>query len=587
MQRDALEERGGYVTTTATGVDLQLPAYVADTIIARIQRLSVDCQRTLEWASVLGDPFSLQTLSAVSNVEEETLLELLEAGINQHLLLSTGQSFLFAHPLMQHTLYSQLSAPRRQRMHGHIAHTFECLYGDHLEEHILEIAHHLMRSAPDAMLDKVVMYTRRAGDQACSAFAWAEAARYYEAALATDLLSMQERANLHYRAGLAYHRDQDMGPCLDHYDKAIEGYRMVGDVSGLAYTLMRKTELQYSLTSLPLGTLPDMQPLEEALEVLGDSDPALRGRILDIMALAYRNARQTTTALHLATQALEIGRQLQDDDLCARANNSLAQTQIHDLDVQGSLESYQDAVASARRIGDSWLQGLPLQRSPLVFIMLGQLEAAEKVALEACDLARETQDWGNYSLPLAHLTYIHVARGSYHAAQHYSQEALLMVARSGHPWGLTRTLYALASMHTLQGAWVEAKHTLDMLIEPGRVFKDAGPVIQIIVEVFHRLIQAYAGHVVGDIGSLMTELEQVTDIDVYSLASYCALIELSDLLEVPEMAERPLQVLTSVSERGVLFTPQWIFLVSRVLGVAAMLQHDWEKAEAYFQSAIG
>ena len=586
VQQDALEEREGYVTTTATDVDLQLPAHVVDTIIARIQSLSVDCQRMLEWAAVLGDPFSLEVLSAVSDRDEETLLELLESGMHQHLLLSAGQSFLFVHPLMQHALYSQLSAPRRQRFHRHIAQVLESLYVDHLEEYTLEIAHHLIRAGPDVVLDKVVMYARRAGDQACSAFAWGEAARYYEAALASDVLSMQERAELHYRAGLAYHRDQDIGPCLDHYKKAIEVYRTIGDVRGLAHTLMRKTELQYSLTSVPLGSLADVQPLEEALEVLGDTDPGLRGRILDIMALAYRNARQTGTALRMATQALEIGRQLQDDDLCARANNSLAQTQIHNLHVQESLESYQGAVASARRIGDLWLQGLPLQRSPLGFIMLGQLDTAETVALEACDLARTTQDWGNYSLPLAHLTYSHVARGDWQEAQRYAQETLLMAARSGHPWGGTRTLFALACMHTLHGAWAEAENILDMLVEPGRVFKDVGPMVRIVVEVFRGLIQAYAGRVDGDIESLMTALEQVVDTDAYCLAPYCALVELSDLMTTPDLVERPVQVLARVEERGVLFTPEWIFLVPRVLGVAAMLHQAWDKAETYFQAAI-
>jgi tetratricopeptide (TPR) repeat protein len=586
VQQDYLEEREGYVTTTATGADLQLPVHMADTITARIQRLSVDCQRTLEWAAVLGDPFSLQVLSAVIDKDEETLLEFLEVGMHQHLLQSAGQNFLFVHPLMQHALYSQLSVPRRQRCHCHIAQALESLYADHLEEHTLEIAYHLIRAGPVAALDKVVTYARQAGDQACRAFAWGEAARYYEVPLAADLLSMQERAELHYQAGLAYHRDQDMGPCLDHYKKAIELYRTVGDVRGLAHTLMRQTELQYSLTALPLGSLPDLQPLEEALEALGDSDPGLRGRILDIMALAYRNARQTATALRMATQALEIGRQFEDDELCARASNSLAQTQIHNLYVRESLESYQGAVAFARRIGDPWLQGLPLQRSPLGFIMLGQLDTAEKVALEACELARATQDWGNYSLPLAHLTYSHVARGAWQAAQHYAQEAQLMIARSGHPWGATRTLYALACMHTLRSAWAEAEHILDMLIEPGRVFKDVGPMIRIPVEVFRRLTQAYAGRVDGDMESLVTAFQKVVDTDTYSLAPYCALIELSDLMTTPDMAERPFQVLARVAERGVLFTPEWLFLVPRVLGVAAMLHEAWDKAEAYFQDAI-
>jgi tetratricopeptide (TPR) repeat protein len=354
----------------------------------------------------------------------------------QHrLLLSRERAFQFAHPLVRQVCYNVPSVIRRQRLHHQIATTLEQVYAGCLAEHTLEIAHHLIRAGPIATPDKVVAYARQAGDQACRAFAWGEAGRYYEAALATDRLSPHEQAALHYRAGLAYHRDQDVGPCLHHYSQALDGYRMAGDVQGLAQVLMLQTELQYSLTSVPLGTLADVSPLEDVLEALGDSAPGLRGGILNIMALAYRHARQASTAQSMATHALEIGRHLQADDLCARASNTLAQTQIHNLQVRESVQSYQDAVASARRLGDLWLQGLPLQRIPLSFIMLGQLDAAETAALEACHLAQTTQDWGNYSLPLAHLTYIHVARGAFQAMPRKLSAWLCVPATPGEAYG--------------------------------------------------------------------------------------------------------------------------------------------------------
>jgi tetratricopeptide (TPR) repeat protein len=505
----------------------------------------------------------------------------------QHRLLLSGErAFQFAHPLIRQVCYNASSVIRRQRLHHQIATTLEQMYAEYLEEHTLEIAHHLIRAGPVAAQDKVVVYARQAGDQVCLAFAWREAAYYYEAVLKADRLSLSERAMLHYQAGFSYHRDQDIGPCIDHYTKAVEAYQTIGDIRGLAQVLMLKTELQYSLTSVPLGTLPDLKPLAEVVDALGDSDQGLSGRILNIMALAYRNARQTTTAQQLATQALDIGLKLCDDDLCARTGNTLGQIQAHQLLIKEALESYTSAVESARRIGDLWLQGLPLQRAPLIFIMLGQMDAAKTMALEACELARTTQDWGNYSLPLAHLTYIHVARGDWSIAQDYAQEALRMGARSNHPWGRARTLFALAYMYTSRGAWQEAERALDMLVEPGCVFQEAGPLIRTVAEVFRHLIGAYAGNVEGRVDTLSMSLQQVTEMDAYSLAPYCALVELSAILATPDVAEHAAQTLAYAAEGGVLFTPEWIFLLPRVLGIAAMLHHDWERAENAFQAAI-
>ena len=151
---------------------------------------------------------------------------------------------------------------------------------------------------------RVTPYALQAGDRAFAMFAWEEAARYYEAALAvaesTEHFTPHNRAALHYRTGLAYYRDQDVGPCLDHYDKAIEAYRLTGDVRGLAQVLIEKTRVQFTLAAVPYGTLINVKPLEEALEALGESEPGLRGNILATMTEVYWHAKQTDRAARIA-----------------------------------------------------------------------------------------------------------------------------------------------------------------------------------------------------------------------------------------------------------------------------------------------
>ncbi|HEV8717208.1 MAG TPA: AAA family ATPase, partial [Candidatus Binatia bacterium] len=482
MKQGALEERGGYVVTVAAPADLHLPDQITVAISERIEGLSKDCQRALTLASFLGDQFSFQVLSAVSSLSEDELLDLLEEGMRHRLLLSEGQTFRFAHPLIHHVLHTEPSATRRQRIHHQIAQTLERLYAGSREEHILEIAHHWVNAGTAGEAAKVVEYARLAGDYAFRIFAWGDAARYYEAALSagetTGRFSPQSQGELHYLAGYAHYRDMDVGPCLDHYEKAVEAYRLSGDVRGLALALKEKVGAHFTLASVPYGTLIDVQPLEEVLTALGESEPGLRGRLLAKIAQAYWHARQADKAEEIARLTFGIGQRINDDPLCAEASLALALAQTQRLQVKDALESWQDSLNSARRADDLWRQGWALQRIPLTLTALGRLEEAEAMALEACALIHQTHDWGGYALALATLVTVAVTRGDFAVAEKHAREVMLMVRRSRYPWGGANALPPLACARFLCGAWIEADDAIDILVEPGRVFEEAGSAYQ-------------------------------------------------------------------------------------------------------------
>jgi class 3 adenylate cyclase/DNA-binding NarL/FixJ family response regulator len=590
VQQDSLQERGGYIVATALPSDLWLPKHVAGAIGARTQELSEGCRKLLTLASFLGDRFAVQTLSAVSGVSEDEALSLLEEAMHQRLLLSEGQTFQFAHPLIRQVFYDEPSAARRQRVHQQIAQTLEHLYAESREAHVLELAHHLVRAGPAAEAGKVIAYARQAGDRAFTVFAWGEAARYYEAALSVghprELLSVHDRAELHYRAGLAHYYDQDAGPCLEHYAQAIEAYRQTDDLLGLAQALMEKTRTHLTLAAVPLGSLADIRPLEDVLAALGEREPGLRGHILAIMGEAYRHGRQAAKAYERSRQALEIGQRLQDDHLCAYACFALGLSEINGLHVREALESWQNALVYARRADDLIRQGWSLIRIPLALTLLGRLDEAEAVAQEACELTRKTQDWSNYSLGLSHLAAVAAARGDFEAVERHAHETMLMVSRSHYPWGGFRSLLALACVRAWRGDWAEAEDALNTLVEPGHVFEEPGPVVQAFARVFRQLLQAHMDVSDGALEPLVSDLLQVVGTDTYSLAPLCALVELSALRSAPTLAELPSQALAQVAQQHVLFSSGWMFLMPRVLGVADRINGRWNEAETHLQAAM-
>ncbi len=598
-QGNALRERSGFVVTTSPAADLRLPEHVTGAIVSHTQGLSEECRQVLTLAAFLGQRFSFralgQALGQASGMHEEALLHLLEEGMRQGLLLSEGQDFRFTHSLIQHVLYNEPSVARRQRLHHQIAESLERLYHNCLDDHVLEIAHHLLRAGSLAAGDRIMHYARRAGDRACAVSGWGDAARYYEAALAateaTDYLSIQDRAEFHYRAGYAYQRDLDVGPCLDHYEKSIAAYRLTGDVLGLAQVLMEKIRVHTTLAPVPFGTLVDVQPLEEVLEVLGEDEEALglRGRIVAAIADAYWHASQTGKADRMTRQALEIGQQIKDERLCAHASYVLALAQMQELRLHESLETYHNALTYARRTDDLRLQSWPLQRMPMPLTWLGRLDEAEARVLEAYELTCKTQDWAGYSLALASLVTAAVIKGDFEVAERHTQETIRMVSRSRYLWGGLIALSGLASAHALRGAWTEAEQALDMLVEPGRIFPEMGAVLQDDIRVFRQLLLAHqdaSEPVKAQLAAYLRDAVKEERFDNGSPARYCALIEMSDLIAVPSMVVQPYRILSRVAERGVLFSSRWVFLIPRLLGVAATLRRWWDQAEAHFETAI-
>jgi len=590
----ALEERYGYIVTTSSFSNLRLPTELTTAIADSIKGIKdEECRKVLTWAAFLGDSFSLPLLSAVMGVSEEKLLDLLEKEVPPRLLLNEGETFQFAHPLIRQEFYTKPLSARRRSIHLQIARTLEREYANSREGHIPEIAYHWVNAGAEAEAEKVVEYARLAGDHAFRVFAWGEAARYYEAALSagesTGLLSSQSHGELHYLAGYAHYRDMDVGPCRDHYEKAIEAYQLSGDVRGLALVLKEKVGALFTLAAVPFGTMIDIQPLEEVLEELGENEPGLRGRLLAKIAQAYWHGRQPNKAEEVARQTLEIGRRINDDPLCAEASLALALAQTQRLHVSDALESWRNSLNFARRADDLWRQGWVLQRMPLTLSALGRLEEAETMALEACALIRQTHDWGGYALALATLVTVAVIRGDFALAEKHAREVMLMVRRSRYPWGGANALPALAGARFLRGAWAEADDAIALLVEPGRVFEEAGSAYDAVARLQHLFVQAYAG--AGDavreqLVSTTPQAARKRDPDIDSLARSCALIEIGDLIVTPTLAEQPYLALAQAMEQGVVFSRGWVFLLPRVLGVAATLKHWWDKAEMHFQGAI-
>ena len=170
------------VTERATTINL--PDTLVGVIMARVDRLDEDLKQVLRLASVIGRSFFYRLLAAISEAERE--LDESLAGLQaRELVLERARDpeleYVFKHALVQEATYESILKQRRRELHGKVARSIELLFADRLEDFSGLLAYHYTQAED---WEKAQEYLFKAGDQAGSIAADAEALEHYELAMA-------------------------------------------------------------------------------------------------------------------------------------------------------------------------------------------------------------------------------------------------------------------------------------------------------------------------------------------------------------------------------------------------------------------
>ena len=177
----------------------RIPEGLRDAVGKRLSRLSASTNRVLRVASVIGREFQLDILRQVLDGPEEELEAALEeasaAGIiEEYSAVGASITYRFSHAFFRQTLYDEIVAPRRIRLHQQVASALEDVHARRLEEHAAELAEHFSFYSDTLNLAKAVQYGEVAAKRATEVFAYGEAARQLDRALVLqDLVDPDER----------------------------------------------------------------------------------------------------------------------------------------------------------------------------------------------------------------------------------------------------------------------------------------------------------------------------------------------------------------------------------------------------------
>jgi class 3 adenylate cyclase/tetratricopeptide (TPR) repeat protein len=301
--------------------DAGLPVSIREVVGQRVRSLGAETHRVLTQACVIGRDFDLDVLERVTDVEEGRLVDLCDGAVRAQILRDRdrGDGYSFAHALIAHTLYDDLTAARRARAHRAVAEAMEALTDGEPGPRVGELAYHWAQATLPRDASKAVSYAELAGTQAVAALAPVEAVRWYTQAL--ELLDGEVGANDQTRARLLVGLGdaQRQAGQAAYRETLLEAARLADEADD-ADLLARAALTNNRGWQSRIGAADEerLSVLRRALARIGSDSSAARARLL---ALSATEQIYTTTLEHRLTLVEEaIGLARASGDLGATAD---------------------------------------------------------------------------------------------------------------------------------------------------------------------------------------------------------------------------------------------------------------------------
>ncbi len=298
-----------------TQQSLRVPQGAREVIGRRLDRLSEECNRVLAIASVVGREFSLEVLELLGELSEDRLLEALDEAVAARVINEIPRflgHYSFSHALIRETLYNEISAMRRVRLHGRVGEALEKLHHQELERNLAQLAYHFLQAAPGGDVNKAIDYAVSAAKRALALLAYEEAAGHYERALEAlepkDQVDEAQRNELLLALGDALTKAGNTDKARETFKQAADLARRRGAPEQLAHAALG---IAAGFNSGP-GRVDELQVkiIGEALDALSEEDSSLRARLLAHLSIALYYIPKQPGSLSL--RAIEMARRVGD-----------------------------------------------------------------------------------------------------------------------------------------------------------------------------------------------------------------------------------------------------------------------------------
>ncbi|MBV9356233.1 MAG: AAA family ATPase [Chloroflexi bacterium] len=324
-----LAEQGRLARATweLANADLGVPEDVAHVVRRRFRRLSPEARAVLRLGAAFPSGFEFGLVQALIGQSRESLLDSLDeaqrAGFVRAVIARPGV-YRFAHAIVRHAVYGDLTAGQRVGIHQRIGTCLEQAAGPNVERRVAELAYHACQALPAGDPERALSYTLQAAMRATSMLAHADAAQHLQRAIAIldDIgpAPDERRYELLLKLGEAYLRAGDWLRAKEALVQAGVAAQELEPRLGpeRATELIARAAVALPGAVVAVGVVDErlVTQLEAALASLGDRE-ALRAKALARLAAELSFSPDRDRRIALCSEAIELARRQPDPTVLA------------------------------------------------------------------------------------------------------------------------------------------------------------------------------------------------------------------------------------------------------------------------------
>lgn len=342
-----------------------VPVSAADAVLARASRLSPEARATLDVAAVIGSVIDADLLLEVAGpVADEA-----DACIARGLLVASGEHLMFRHELARQAILNELAPTRRRLLHARVLAALRDLSQAAQHQDLARMAHHA-EAAGDRQA--VLEYAVAAAEQASAFFSHREAAAQYARALRFgDALPPAERAALLEARSVACYLSDQGEEAITTRRQALEIWQRLGDARREGDSLRWLSHLAWRGSEAAAAA-------QAALEKLEPLPPGPE------LAMAYSNLAQLQMldhdlagTLQWGTRAISLAEELGETETLVHALNNVGSARAYAGDDAGR-EDLKRSLQLARAAGHIDHAGRALANLAYTAMLAMQLEEASQ-----------------------------------------------------------------------------------------------------------------------------------------------------------------------------------------------------------------
>lgn len=401
--------------TALAALPAKIPAGVHETIGRRLLRLSDGCNAILCVAAILGRQFTAAEIAAVMDEDVQRVLAELEPALQAAVVASNTEvpgGYQFTHALIRETIYEDLPAVERVRLHARAAAALVAIHSAYLQPVLTRIAHHYYESVALGHAQEAVSYALLAADSAARMYAFEEAILHYDRTIRTlENAGLRQDARLARAYILKASALKQMGQIPQSVDvllEAVNRTRVLGSAELLVDLVMLVTSSSRHWPHQHFVPL-----LERVLDVLPAVDSPARAKALSTLAFAQRTSldkrrleEQVDAALAMAERVCDVAARCACYELAAICFRG------HPENLQRRLLLGSDYIAVARATGKEDLLADAYHWQVLNFFESGRIDELEPLLREYGQLTPATIGIHQYQLS-AHLVTLALLRGEW------------------------------------------------------------------------------------------------------------------------------------------------------------------------------